>query len=109
MKDPLGMWMMDNAELFRYAAELPCMKERADRILLSGAASAFLAPLYRRLYPDAVIDAVLCGRWGVEYAYNILQGNEVEDGATIDLPGFIVNYQNFDETAPNAYSYGDLT
>lgn len=58
---------------------------------------------------DAVIDAVLCGRWGVEYAYNILQGNEVEDGATIDLPGFIVNYQNFDETAPNAYSYGDLT
>lgn len=58
MKDPLGMWMMDNAELFRYAAELPCMKERADRILLSGAASAFLAPLYRRLYPDAVIDAV---------------------------------------------------
>ena len=58
---------------------------------------------------DAVIDAVLCGRWGVEYAYNILKGTEVEDGATIDLPGFIVNYQNFDETAPNAYSYGDLT
>ncbi len=58
---------------------------------------------------DAVIDAQVCGQWGVEYAYKILNGEEEEDGATIDLPGFIVTYQNFEETAPNAYSYGDLT
>ena len=57
---------------------------------------------------DAVIDAVICGRWGVEYAAKLVKGEEESDGATIDLPGFIVNYQNFEETAPNAYSYGDL-
>ncbi|OUQ20289.1 sugar ABC transporter substrate-binding protein [Lachnoclostridium sp. An138] len=58
---------------------------------------------------DAVIDAQVCGQWGVEYAYKILNGEEQEDGATIDLPGFIVTYQNFEEMAPKAYSYGDLT
>lgn len=57
---------------------------------------------------DAVIDAKICGAWGVEYAYKVLNGEEEEDGATIDLPGFIVTYQNFDEKAPDAYSYGDL-
>ena len=34
MKHPLGMWMLDNAELFRYAGELRCMREEAERILL---------------------------------------------------------------------------
>ena len=47
-------------------------------------------------------------QWGVEYAYKVLTGEEEGDGATIDLPGFIVTYQNFDEKAPDAYSYGDL-
>ena len=58
MKDPLGLWMTDNAELFRYAGEIPCMREGASSVLLSGSASAFLAPLYRTLYPEAVITAV---------------------------------------------------
>ena len=58
MTDPLGLWMMDNAELFRYAGEIPCMREGASSILLSGSASAFLAPLYRTLYPEAAITAV---------------------------------------------------
>ena len=58
MNDPLGLWMTDNAELFRYAGEIPCMREGASSILLSGPASAFLAPLYRSLYPDAAITAV---------------------------------------------------
>lgn len=57
---------------------------------------------------DAVIDAKVCGQWGVEYAYKILNGEEQQDGATIDLPGFIVTYKNFEEKAPDAYSYGDL-
>ena len=47
--------MNDNAELFRYAGELSCMREEAERILLSGTASAFLAPLFRTLYPDSTI------------------------------------------------------
>ena len=58
MKDPLGLWMMDNAELFRYAGEIPCMRDGASSVLLSGSASAFLAPLYRTLYPEAAITAV---------------------------------------------------
>lgn len=58
MNDPLGLWMTDNAELFRYAGEIPCMRDGASSILLSGPASAFLAPLYRSLYPDAAITAV---------------------------------------------------
>ena len=55
MSHPLGDWMNDNAELFRYAGELSCMREEAERILLSGTASAFLAPLFRTLYPDSTI------------------------------------------------------
>ena len=55
MSHPLGDWMNDNAELFRYAGELSCMREEAERILLSGTASAFLAPLFRTLYPDSAI------------------------------------------------------
>ena len=58
MNDPLGLWMTDNAELFRYAGEIPCMRDGASSIVLSGPASAFLAPLYRSLYPDAAITAV---------------------------------------------------
>lgn len=50
--------MMDNAELFRYAGELQCMKEGADRILLSGKFSAFLAGVFRSLYSEAEIVAV---------------------------------------------------
>ena len=57
MKHPLGMWMLDNAELFRYAGELRCMREEAERILLSGDASAFLAPLFREMYPESTIIA----------------------------------------------------
>lgn len=55
MSHPLYYWMTDNAELFRYAGELACMREGAGRILLSGSASAFLAPLFKTLYPDATI------------------------------------------------------
>lgn len=58
MNDPLGLWMTDNAGLFRYAGEIPCMRDGASSIVLSGPASAFLAPLYRSLYPDAAITAV---------------------------------------------------
>ena len=57
MNHPLGLWMTDNAELFRYAGELMCMREKADRILLSGTASVFLAPLFRTLYPESTIIA----------------------------------------------------
>ena len=35
-------------------------------------------------------------------------GEEEGDGATIDLPGFIVTYQNFDEKAPDAYTQHPL-
>ena len=53
----LGEWMTDNAELFRYAGELQCMREEAKRILLSGDSSVFLAPLFRTLYPQSTIIA----------------------------------------------------
>ena len=58
MDNPIGYWMYDNAELFRYIGELGCMREGASRILLSGPFSAFLASVCRKLYPDAGIVAV---------------------------------------------------
>ena len=53
----LEEWMTDNAELFRYAGEFSCMREKAERILLSGTASIFLAPLFRTIYPESTIIA----------------------------------------------------
>ena len=58
MEDALEMWIYDNAELFRYAGELSCMRESGKNILLSGDVSAFLASTFRKMYPDAVITAV---------------------------------------------------
>ena len=58
MRSPLGMWIYDNAELFRYIGEFPCMREEAARILLSGSVSTCLAPVMRTMYPDAEIVAV---------------------------------------------------
>lgn len=58
MKHPIGYWIYDNAELFRYIGELPCMIEKTERILLSGPCSAFLSTTMRALYEDAQIVAV---------------------------------------------------
>lgn len=57
---------------------------------------------------DAVIDAKELGRMAVENAIKIINGEEQSDGAYLDIPGFIVTYENFDTEAPKAYSYGDL-
>ena len=57
MSHSLCEWMTDNAELFRYAGELSCMREGAGKILLSGTASLFLAPLFRTIYPESTIIA----------------------------------------------------
>ena len=58
---------------------------------------------------DAVVDAAACGSWGVEYAYKLITGEETSDGELVNFPGFVVTFENFDETAPNAYSYSELT
>ena len=58
MNTPLGQWVEDNAELFRYASDVKLLKDKADKILLSGGASASLAGVYRTLYPEAEIVAV---------------------------------------------------
>lgn len=57
---------------------------------------------------DAVIDAKELGRMAVENALMIINGEAESDGAYLDIPGFIVTYENFDTEAPKAYSYGDL-
>lgn len=57
---------------------------------------------------DAVIDAKELGRMAVENAVKIINGEAESDGAYLDIPGFIVTYENFDAEAPKAYSYGDL-
>lgn len=57
---------------------------------------------------DAVIDAKELGRMAVENAMKIINGEAESDGAYLDIPGFIVTYENFDTEAPKAYSYGDL-
>ena len=68
MSHSLCEWMTDNAELFRYAGELSCMREGAGKILLSGTASLFLAPLFRTLYPDAEIIGVDTDREALDEA-----------------------------------------
>lgn len=57
---------------------------------------------------DAVVDAAACGSWGVDYALKLVNGEEKSDGEVVNFPGFIVSYDNFDETAPNAYSFSEL-
>ena len=57
---------------------------------------------------DAVVDAAVCGSWGVEYAYKLVTGELESDGELVSFPGFLVTHENFEETAPNAYSYGEL-
>ena len=54
----LKAWMEDNAELFRYSGELGCMREEAERILLSGRFALFLSPLMHTLFPESQIVAV---------------------------------------------------
>ena len=58
MTDTLGLWMLENAGLFRYIGELGCLREGAGSVLLSGDASAFLSSTLRALFPDAAITAV---------------------------------------------------
>ena len=50
MNTKLGQWIESRAELFRYIAELPSYKKSADRILLSGDVSVYLAGSLRSLY-----------------------------------------------------------
>lgn len=80
MAHPLGEWMTDNADLFRYAGELACMREGADRLLLSGAPSAFLSPLFRTIYPKSTIIAVTEDAEALEEA---LQGTDGVEGRMI--------------------------
>lgn len=58
MDSALGLWMEDNAELFKYVSELPAISGKSDRILLSGGASALLAGVFGILCPEADIVAV---------------------------------------------------
>ncbi len=58
VKSPLAMWIYDNAELFRYLGEFGCMREKTERILLSGAVSSYFAPLMKTIYPSASVTAV---------------------------------------------------
>lgn len=57
---------------------------------------------------DAVVDAKACGEWGVEYALKLVNGEIEGDGAVENFPGFLVTYENFDEKAPDVYSFGEL-
>lgn len=58
MNSALGLWMEENADLFRYVADLPSLCEKCDRILLSGGASSLLAGVFSSLFPDSEIVAV---------------------------------------------------
>lgn len=58
MNTKLGLWIESRAELFRYIAELPLYKKDADKVLLSGDVSVYLAGLMKRLYSSADIIAV---------------------------------------------------
>ena len=58
MTRKLGYWILDNAELFKYLADIPELKNNAERILLSGKVSSYLASTMAALYSNAEIIAV---------------------------------------------------
>lgn len=58
MESRLGLWIVDNAELFKYVAELPSLKSDAMNVLLSGKVSSYLASTLSLMYKDAKIVAV---------------------------------------------------
>lgn len=55
MNTKLGIWVEENAMLFRYIAELKSLKPDADSILMSGNTSAILSSTMRALYDKAKI------------------------------------------------------
>ena len=116
MKDPLGLWMMDNAVLFRYAGEIPCMREKASSVLLSGSASAFLSPLYRTLYPEAAITAVSENKAHLDAAMEeepgliAIEGNPAEYiGSGFDIAVSVLYMQCLDtrELTPYLFNLSD--
>ena len=58
MTRKLGYWILDNADLFRYLADIPELKSSAERILLSGKVSSYLASTMAALYNNAELIAV---------------------------------------------------
>ena len=58
MTRKLGYWILDNAELFKYLADIPELKNNAERRLLSGKVSSYLASTMAALYSNAEIIAV---------------------------------------------------
>ena len=58
MTRKLGYWILDNAELFKYLADIPELKNNAERVLLSGKVSSYLASTMAALYNNAEIIAV---------------------------------------------------
>lgn len=60
MNTPLGQWIEDNAELFKYAPNVFSLKSEINSILLSGGASICLAGLFRAISKDSSITAVDC-------------------------------------------------
>ena len=55
MDTKLGLWVEENAMLFRYIAELKSLKSEADSVLMSGNTSAILSGTLRALYDNAKI------------------------------------------------------
>lgn len=116
MDNPIGYWMYDNAELFRYIGELGCMREGASRILLSGPFSAFLASVCRKLYPDAGIVAVTdradvldaAGKEDEELEKVVMPFNEYEGtGFDVAVSVLAVNTLDTRELTPYLFSLHD--
>lgn len=55
MNTKLGIWVEENARLFRYIAELKSIKPDADTILMSGNTSVILSITMKALYENARI------------------------------------------------------
>lgn len=58
MEKKLGLWIEDNAELFRYLSDVKSLCENAERILLSGKVSGYFGSLFQLLYHSVEIDSV---------------------------------------------------
>ena len=116
MTDPIGYWIYDNADLFRYVGELSCMRDGAGRILLSGSFSSYMASLCRKIYPDARITAVSDRPAALEDARaedpaleTVLMPFEKYEGSSFDvvLSIFTVNTLDTRELTPYLFSLHD--
>lgn len=116
MESKLGLWILDNAELFRYVTEIYSIKSDAENILLSGKVSAYLGSIAKVMYPTARIVAVDSDGKALNDAASECEGMEcaigdfstyLENGFDIAISALEIETLNTRELTPYLFNLYD--